>query len=83
MAFVCTIHYLNIVVTVYPSHYGELIKVYGPPITYWTGRYEAKHRIAKSFADSSKNVKNGFISGMAVVTFLSMPIAGKIALSVV
>ena len=29
------------------SHYSDLIKVYGPPITYWTARFESKHRIAK------------------------------------
>ena len=29
------------------SHYAELIKVYGPPVTYWTARFESKHRIAK------------------------------------
>ena len=40
------------------SHYAELIKVFGPPLSYWTGRFEAKHRVAKSFAESAKNVKN-------------------------
>ena len=44
--------------TVLFSHYGECIKVFGPPITYWTGRFESKHRIAKNFAETSKNVKN-------------------------
>ena len=29
------------------SHYGECVRKYGPPITYWTGRFESKHRIAK------------------------------------
>ena len=29
------------------SHYGDCIKQYGPPIAYWTGRFESKHRIAK------------------------------------
>ena len=29
------------------SHYSDLIRVYGPPITFWTARFESKHRIAK------------------------------------
>ena len=29
------------------SHYCDFIKVFGPPITYWTARFESKHRIAK------------------------------------
>ena len=32
--------------------------MFGPPITYWTARFESKHRIAKNFAASAKNVKN-------------------------
>ena len=35
-------------------HYGDAIRLFGPPSSYWSGRYESKHRIAKAFADSSK-----------------------------
>ena len=40
------------------SHYAEHVRVFGPPLAYWTGRFESKHRIAKNFAESAKNVKN-------------------------
>ena len=39
-------------------HYGEAIRKFGPPLTFWTGRYEAKHRVAKGTAESAKNFKN-------------------------
>ena len=42
----------------YLSHYPSAIRLYGPPTSYWTARYEAKHRIAKSIAESSKNFIN-------------------------
>ena len=29
------------------THYSDMIRVFGPPITYWTARFESKHRIAK------------------------------------
>lgn len=32
--------------------------MFGPPMSYWTGRFESKHRVAKSTAESSKNVIN-------------------------
>ena len=32
--------------------------MFGPPIAYWTGRFESKHRIAKMTAESAKNVIN-------------------------
>ena len=32
--------------------------MYGPPMSYWTGRFESKHRVAKMFAESVKNVIN-------------------------
>ena len=32
--------------------------MFGPPMSYWTGRFESKHRTAKSIALSAKNVKN-------------------------
>ena len=34
------------------------INNFGPPSSYWTGRYESKHRVAKSTAESAKNFKN-------------------------
>ena len=39
-------------------HYPEAIRNFGPPSSYWTGRYESKHRISKSFAESAKNFIN-------------------------
>ena len=42
----------------YLTHYAENIRKFGPPMGYWTGRFESKHRVAKSVADSSKNFKN-------------------------
>ena len=38
------------------THYSEMIKLFGPPITYWTGRFESKHRIAKVSHDTAENV---------------------------
>ena len=32
--------------------------MFGPPMSYWTGRFESKHRVAKSTAESAKNVIN-------------------------
>ena len=32
--------------------------MFGPPLAYWTGRFESKHRVAKSTAESVKNVIN-------------------------
>ena len=32
--------------------------MFGPPLSYWTGRFESKHRVAKGTAESSKNFKN-------------------------
>ena len=40
------------------SHYGQAIRLYGPPLSYWTARFESKHRIAKNVAESCKNFKN-------------------------
>ena len=34
------------------------IHLYGPPLSYWTARYESRHRIAKNTAEASKNFKN-------------------------
>ena len=42
----------------YMCHYGEAIRKFGPPLCYWTGRYESKHRIAKGTVESSKNFVN-------------------------
>ena len=35
-----------------------MIRMYGPPLAYWTGRFESKHRIAKNTAETAKNVIN-------------------------
>ena len=32
--------------------------MFGPLMAYWTGRFESKHRVAKSIAESAKNVVN-------------------------
>ena len=32
--------------------------MFGPPVTFWTARFESKHRIAKNIAQTAKNVKN-------------------------
>ena len=40
------------------SHYGQAIRLYGPPLCYWTARFESKHRISKNTAESAKNFKN-------------------------
>ena len=39
------------------SHYPEAIANFGPPMNYWTARYESRHRIGKSTAESAKNFK--------------------------
>ena len=51
----------SLFLTVFFSHYSELIKVFGPPIAYWTGRFEAKHRIAKE--SIKKKIKRTISSG--------------------
>ena len=40
------------------THYGRAIRLYGPPLVFWTGRFESKHRVAKNIAESAKNFKN-------------------------
>ena len=40
------------------SHYPQSIRLYGPAMSYWTARYESRHRIAKNVADSAKNFRN-------------------------
>ena len=35
-----------------------MVRMFGPPITYWTARFESKHRVAKNTAAASKNVIN-------------------------
>ena len=40
------------------SHYGQAIRSFGPLMSYWTGRFESKHRVAKSIAEATKNVIN-------------------------
>ena len=42
----------------YLVHYPEAIRNFGPPSSFWTGRYESKHRISKSISESSKNFIN-------------------------
>lgn len=39
-------------------HYKDAIRLFGPPLSYWTGRFESKHRIAKGTAEGAKNFKN-------------------------
>ena len=40
------------------SHYSKAIEMFGPCLSYWTGRFESKHRVAKNTAETAKNVKN-------------------------
>ena len=40
------------------SHYARSVRMFGPLMCYWTGRFESKHRVAKSTSESSKNVIN-------------------------
>ena len=40
------------------THYGQAIRLFGPPMVYWTGRFESKHRISKNIAETAKNFIN-------------------------
>ena len=40
------------------THYTDVIRLYGPPLGFWTARYESKHRVAKSISESGKNFIN-------------------------
>ena len=40
------------------THYPRAIKLFGPPLGYWTARFEAKHRVGKNLAEPAKNFKN-------------------------
>ena len=40
------------------SHYADNIRQFGPPMCFWTGRFESKHRVSKSLAESGKNFIN-------------------------
>ena len=40
------------------THYPQAIRLYGPPMSYWTARYESRHRLAKNTAEASKNFIN-------------------------
>ena len=40
------------------THYPDAIRLYGPPLSYWTARYESRHRIAKMTSESAKNFVN-------------------------
>ena len=39
-------------------HYGQAIRLFGPPRSFWTARFESKHRISKNIAEAAKNFKN-------------------------
>ena len=40
------------------THYPRAIYLLGPPMSYWTARFESRHRLAKNAATSAKNFKN-------------------------
>ena len=40
------------------THYGNAIRLFGPPLAFWTARFESKHRVSKNTAESAKNFKN-------------------------
>ena len=42
----------------YLVHYPAAIRNFGPPSSFWTGRYESKHRVSKSTTEASKNFIN-------------------------
>ena len=44
--------------THYLSHYPMSFLKYGPPVAYWTARFESKNRIGKMIANSGKNFVN-------------------------
>merc|ERR1712129_58897 len=55
--------YPNLMGSVKPKHhflvhYGQAIRLFGPPLAFWTARWESKHRIGKNLAESAKNFKN-------------------------
>lgn len=39
-------------------HYHDSIRNFGPPLAYWTARYESKHRVAKNACENAKNFIN-------------------------
>ena len=39
-------------------HYADAIRCFGPPLSYWTARYESKHRVAKNTSENAKNFIN-------------------------
>ena len=40
------------------THYGQAIRKFGSPLSFRTGCFEAKHKIAKEASESAKNFKN-------------------------
>ena len=40
------------------THYGLMIRRFGPPCVYWTARWESRHRIAKNISEACKNFIN-------------------------
>ena len=57
------VSYPDLLGTVKPKHhfilhYGQAIRLYGPPLAFWTARFESKHRVAKNIVESAKNFKN-------------------------
>ena len=40
------------------SHYGKAIRLFGPPLSFWTARFESKHRISKNIVEAAKNFIN-------------------------
>ena len=39
-------------------HYADAIRQFGPPLCYWTARFESKHRISKNISENAKNFIN-------------------------
>ena len=55
--------YPNLIGKVRPKHhflvhYGQAIRLFGPPLAFWTARFESKHRTSKNIAETAKNFKN-------------------------
>ena len=40
------------------THYAQAIRLFGPPRSFWTARWESKHRVGKNLAEAAKNFRN-------------------------
>ena len=74
------------------THYPSAIRNFGPPSSFWTARYESKHRVSKSTTEAAKNFINIthtvsnrqqlrmcsiYYNGMFEVNYFKLPIKVK------